>query len=450
LEKDPYKITREFIKTPPQSFMQRIKFLGPGMILSASIVGSGELIATTTLGAQAGFVTFWVIIISCLVKVAVQIEFAKHTILTGETPMTAFNELPGWKPGGVSWSVWSVFLFMLIKLLQVGGIVGGVAILVNMVVPSLSITVAAFMVAALVSLLIFKGYYRFIEKVSIWMIAAFTIFAFMSLYFLKFTPYELTLDAFLSGLTFRLPPEAVAVAIGAFGITGVGGDEIIFYNYWCIEKGYAAYAGPAHSDEGWEMRAKGWIRTMKLDAIVAMVIYTLVTAAFYLLGAAVLNAMGEVPEGYAMLETLSSIFTASMGPEMYWVFMAGSFFILFSTLFASLAAWVRMFTDIFGKFGWIDFNSVKERKMALAISAWAIPFLWALLFVFIKMPVLMVLTGGIVGSFILFLVVGIIVRIRYKRVLPGFVPGVVYDVVLWVSILSIAFIGGYSLIQLFV
>ncbi|NET32603.1 MAG: divalent metal cation transporter, partial [Cyanothece sp. SIO1E1] len=74
---------------PPVRFRDKLKYLGPGFVLSASIVGSGELIATTTLGAQAGFITFWVIIISCLVKVAVQLEFGRHTIMTGETAMQA-------------------------------------------------------------------------------------------------------------------------------------------------------------------------------------------------------------------------------------------------------------------------------------------------------------------------------------------------------------------------
>jgi Mn2+/Fe2+ NRAMP family transporter len=92
---DPYLLSQDKIKHPPSTFRERLKFLGPSFILSASIVGSGELIATTTLGAEAGFITFWVIIVSCLVKVAVQLEFGKHTILTGETAMQAFNKLPG-------------------------------------------------------------------------------------------------------------------------------------------------------------------------------------------------------------------------------------------------------------------------------------------------------------------------------------------------------------------
>ena len=37
------------IKEPPISLSGKLRFLGPGFILSASIVGSGELIATTVL-----------------------------------------------------------------------------------------------------------------------------------------------------------------------------------------------------------------------------------------------------------------------------------------------------------------------------------------------------------------------------------------------------------------
>ena len=75
MQADNYSLTFQKIKSPPSTFWSRLRFLGPGFILSASIVGSGELIATTVLGARAGFVAFWVIIVSCLVKVAIQIEF---------------------------------------------------------------------------------------------------------------------------------------------------------------------------------------------------------------------------------------------------------------------------------------------------------------------------------------------------------------------------------------
>src|SRR5688572_12528219 len=110
MESDKYSQDLASIKYPPASFRSKLAFLGPGFILSASIVGSGELIATTVLGAKAGFVAFWVIIVSCLVKVAIQIEFGKRAIRTGETPMQSFSSLPGpaFKKG--NWAVWTVFL----------------------------------------------------------------------------------------------------------------------------------------------------------------------------------------------------------------------------------------------------------------------------------------------------------------------------------------------------
>lgn len=441
IEKDPYLITAETIVAAPTTFKERIKHLGPSLILSAAIVGSGELIATTTLGARAGFTAFWVIILGCLIKVLVQVEFAKHTILTGNTPMKSLNELPGPKFGKAHWSVWFVLFIMLTKLIQVGGIIGGVAIILNMLFPQIDLMIFAFGMAILVAALVYRGYYHFIEKTSIWLIAFFTIFTFTSVYFLKYTPYALTWDQILSGLTFELPATQLMAVFGAFGITGVGGDEIIYYNYWCLEKGYAASTGPKEATLKWQNRAKGWIKVMELDAIVAMIIYTTVTAAFYLLGAAVLSNQPTLPEGYEMVESLSKMYTLSLGEGARYFFYFGAFVVLFSTLFAALAAWTRQISDTFGQIGWIDFSDLKVRKKSIAILAWVIPMLWATFFMFMKLPVLMVLIGGVTGSALLFLVVYAVIYFRYFDTPAAFKPRKVYDVFLWLSILSIAIIG---------
>ena len=286
---DTYVITERTIKEPPVSFFKKLKFLGPGFILSASIVGSGELIATTTLGARAGFIAFWIIIVSCLVKVAVQLEFGKRAILTGQTAMRSFNELPGPRPGKANWAVWTVFILISLKIIQIGGILGGSAIVLQMLFPFLPVYLWAFVIALLSSALIYKGYYSVIEKGSLVMIAGFTISTIAAVFMLQFTAFSFSSADVWEGLQFKFPPAIVAVAFGAFGITGVGADEIVAYNYWCIEKGYAAYTGPRNDSPEWRKRARGWIRVMYLDAMIAMIIYTIVTAAFYLLGAAVLH-----------------------------------------------------------------------------------------------------------------------------------------------------------------
>ena len=445
---DNYQIDHHTIREPPTSLLGKLKLLGPGFILSASIVGSGELIATTTLGARAGFIALWIIIVSCLVKVAIQLEFGKHTIISGETAMQAMGKLPGPRIGKAKWSVVLIFFLMILKVVQLGGMIGSTAIVLDLLMPGMPVVVWVGAAALLTSLLIYKGYYIVIEKVSLFMIAMFTIFTILAIYALAYTPYDFSLSEVLSSQSLTLSGPIIAVAIGAFGITGVASDEIIAYNYWCREKGYAAYAGPQQDNDEWRRRAKGWIRVMYLDAILAMIIYTLVTAAFYLLGASVLHELGIAPEGNEVIETLSLIYTESLGTGVRIIYLVGAFFVLFSSIVATNAAWTRIYSDIFGQFGWIDFNNVSKRRMVIAILAWIFPLTWAVTYLFIALPVAMILTGGFVGSFMLLLIVFAGLHFRYARK-QFFKPSLIYDTALWISVISIASVGIYGLLRLF-
>lgn len=444
-----YLISERTVREPPVSFLEKLKFLGPGFILSASIVGSGELIATTTLGARAGFIAFWVIIVSCLVKVAVQLEFGRHTILTGETAMQIFNKLPGPRLGRGRWTLWFLFSLLLLKLVQLGGMLGSAAIVLNLLFGGLPVSLWVVVCSFSVALLIFRGYYGLVEKTSLAMIAAFTVLTLISVFSLTFTPYAFSWRDIATGLNFRLPAEIVMVAIGAFGITGVASDEIIAYNYWCIEKGYAAYAGPPKDTVEWQTRARGWIRVMQMDAMAAMIIYTLVTAAFYLLGAAVLHNRGAIPEGNQLIETVALIYTESLGPSVRNMYLVGAFFVLYSSLFASLAAWTRMYSDLFGQLAWIDFSDPVQRNKVIAILAWIFPTAWALTYLFIELPVVMILFGGAVGSVMLFLIVFAALHIKYQRKHLMTPASTVYNVAFWLSVVSIFLVGIYGVWQLF-
>jgi manganese transport protein len=449
LKENNYLLTEKKVKEPPTSFIGKLQFLGPGFILSASIVGSGELIATTTLGAKAGFIAFWVIIVSCLVKVVIQLEFAKHTIVTGETAMQIFNKLPGPRFGKGRWTIWFLFVLLLLKVVQLGGMLGSTAIVLNLLMAGVNVFYWVVLVAFAVGLLIYRGYYAIVEKSSMVMIAMFTLLTIISVLSLAYTPYRISWDEIQSGLTFALPAEVVAVAIGAFGITGVASDEIIAYNYWCIEKGYAAYTGPRANSPQWKKRAKGWIRVMYMDALVAMVIYTAVTAAFYLLGAAILHNRGVIPEGNQLIETVALIYTESLGAGVRNIYLIGALFVLFSSLFASLAAWTRMYSDIFGQLGWIDFSSLQQRQKVIAVLSWLFPATWAITYMYLELPVVMILFGGAVGSVMLFLIVYAALHIKYSRRQEIEASGVLYDSALWLSMVSILFVGIYGVWSLF-
>lgn len=447
-ERDPDIRTEAAVKEPPRTWRGRLRYLGPGLILSANIVGSGELIATTALGAKAGFVTLWVIIVSCLIKVALQLEFGRHAISSGETSMRSLNQLPGPRLGRASWSIWAWLAILSLKLIQGGGIIGGVALVLGIVFPGTGVLVWMVLVALSVSLLVFKGYYKTIEKTSIVLITLFVLTTLACVGLLQFTPFAVTWADVFEGLRFKLPRAALGIAIAAFGLTGVGGDEIMFYNYWCLEKGYAAFTGPRKGTPEWANRARGWIKVMSLDALLSMAVYTVVTAAFYFLGASILHGGGAVPEGFAMVDTLSRMYTETLGPWAKGVFLFGAFVVLYSVLFAGTAALSRIAGDALGETGLYNFYNPKTRAKVIASIAFIIPAIYIVLFSLMKAPVFMVTVGGIATSVLLLIVIAAALHFRYRRLPAELVPGRFFDVWLWVSVVTIAFIGVYGIITL--
>ncbi|MBA4106802.1 MAG: iron transporter [Pirellula sp.] len=442
--RDPYALDPSLAEDPPASWSGRLKYLGPGLVLTASIVGSGELIATTSLGARAGFTALWIILVSCAVKVALQLQFGRHTILTGETCLTAFNKLPGPSFRGAHWTIWCWLLIQPLKMLQMGGIVGGVAMVLNIFIPSVNVAVWCWVVAVVAAMMVSGESYRFIERVCVALVVAFTATTLISVFSLQWTEYAVSGGDFVEGLRFKLPADLM-IAMGAFGLTGVGGDEIMQYTYWLIEKGYAARTGPRiPGDPAWERRARGWINVMYFDALVSMVVYTVITAAFYLLGAAVLHARGETPEGYATINTLALMYTESLGEWARSVFMIGAFAVLFSTVFSALAAWTRVFTDAAGKLGMIDFLNVAQRRRTITLLAWFFPLAWATIFLVYKEPVIMVTLGGMGTAAILLVIVFAAVNFRYRREVPEMRPGRFYDLALWISIAAIVAVAIYG------
>ncbi|HDS06399.1 MAG TPA: divalent metal cation transporter [Bacteroides sp.] len=436
---------------PPRGFFGRVRFLGPGFILSASVVGSGELIATTTLGAKAGFVTLWVILVSCLVKITLQLEFGRQSIIRGTPAMQMMNRLPGPRFGKsrASWGVWAWLVLWIFKPLQLGGIIGGVAMILHMAFPPVSVGGWTILTAIVVITIMLFGYYGLVEKISLFFMGFFVLFTILALVMVQRTNFSITLADLGGGLSFRLPAGTVGFALAAFGLTGVGGDEILSYNYWCIEKGYARFSGPGRNDPQWSARAVGWIRVMYLDAFLSMIVYTIVTAAFFVLGAAILHRRGEIPEGYEMIETLSRIYTDSVGPAAKNIFLAGSFVVLFSTLFAALAIRTRIFSDLFGVVKWIDFSNLRVRLRTIRILAVVFPLLWTIAFLLVKLPVLMVTIGGIATFIMLVIVVvaGFYFRFGTREQLLR--PGRFYNVALVVSCIAIILVGVYGVVRLF-
>lgn len=96
---DPYALPPEEIEEPPVSLWAALRKIGPGIVLAGTIVGSGELLLTTKLGADEGYTFLWLILFSCVVKVFVQTELGRYAISSGRPTLGAIDDLPGIRLG---------------------------------------------------------------------------------------------------------------------------------------------------------------------------------------------------------------------------------------------------------------------------------------------------------------------------------------------------------------
>ncbi len=417
--------------------------IGPGLILASSIVGSGELIATTVLGAENGYILLWLIVLSCLIKTVVQNELGRYAIGTGKTTLEAFDDVSGPRLK-VSWLVWMWCAMVTFTLFQVGAMLGGTSEILNRVFPDVPITAFVWLLAGLTMILLIVGKYALVERVAMVLVVSFTALTVSCCFLLFKLPEYFNWSEVLTGLTFQPPEGGMGTAVAAFGITGVGATELVMYPYWCIEKGYARFAGSHQDSPAWTRRARGWIRVMGFDVLFSMVVYTFATIAFYFLGAGVLKGMGVTPQGPEMVQLLSSIYTETLGEWSSGLFMVGAFAVLYSTVFASTAAHCRVWADLIGMLGGYDRSDYRLRLRMIRVFVVILLVVPCVYFMWIKEPVLMVKIGGIAQAVMLPVIGGFTLYLRYRRMPRNILPKAWITLSLWISAVLMALLMGYS------
>lgn len=478
---------------PPTTLGGIFRRLGPGLIIAASIVGSGELIGTTKTGADAGYSLMWLILIGCVIKVFVQVEFGRYAVAEGVPTIEALDQIPGPRLR-VSWLVWCwLAMFVASAVGQLGGILGGVGQLLASKWPitgdfvqrldliesvrvakeaadvagASSAATAAYEqlsaqlakapptvddvyfsigIAIVTSIMLLIGRYGVVQNVSTILVAGFTLVTVFNVFALPyFDNVDLGWERLWHGLSFHLPKKdgALGVALATFGIIGVGASEVIAYPYWCIERGYARFTGKRDTTEGWAERARGWMRVMRVDCWISMLIYTFATMAFYVLGAAVLHHRKLSPSKEGLIRTLETMYTDVFGTWGGFVFLFGAFAVLYSTLFVATAGNARVAAD-----GMVVYKLIKKdektRHWWIQLLCGTLPFMQLGVYMWSKDPVALVIISGMAQMFLLPLLGVAALYFRYRRCDPRIAPGKVWDLFLWISVFGMTLAGGWG------
>jgi hypothetical protein len=384
--------------------------------------------------------------------VAVQIELARWSISTGSAAIAGYDHVPPRiaKRGWISY----IALLMFVQFLtSQAGVISAAGLALALLVPidgdptsTASIGFWVLVMVAVVIAIHVTNRYRIVELVSTLLVVAVTAAVVVMVFGIQLTPFAWTAGDLAEGLSFQIVAGAMGVALSMFGLTGVGAGEITSYTFWCVEKGYAAWTGPDDGSQDWVRRARGWIAVMKKDAWVSWVVYTLSTASFYVLGAAVLHPQGLVPTGNEVLTTISRIFTDTVGTWVATAFLLFAALALFKTIVANVPSLSRQTANslaVFGAFRWSD-QRARDRWMRILMIG--MPIIWGLLGVAVKSPLTLVIIGGILNAFYLMAVAVAALYLSFSETDPRIKDGRLFTAYLVLSAFSIFAVGVIALV----
>jgi manganese transport protein len=363
------------VREAPSRLFDMLRSIGPGIVVTGSVIGAGELINTPQRASTFGFTILWAVVLSCIIKYWLQVELGRYCLATNLTTIQALNTLPGprWRKTHI---IPLLYMFgFILSMATLAGILTATAGLLRSVCLDLfpngtilaGLRFWAVVITLATALMLYRGGYESLERFITLLVAGFSLSVILCLILIQMSPQRIALADIASGLTFRVPPGGEYYIISLMGALGTGANELFMYPYWILESGYAKSVGPkeAITTESWYGRARGWLRVMKIDVAVATAIATIVTMGYYLVGAAIL--FGAEIGGTDVVKDVSRMFTQTYGTWSYLVFMLGGFCTLYSTLVVMAAATGRMGADLTSSLGFIDWQDERARRRTIRI-----------------------------------------------------------------------------------
>ncbi|RPI49304.1 MAG: hypothetical protein EHM55_24025 [Acidobacteria bacterium] len=400
-----------------------LKLAGPGLVVAATGIGSGDVVAATVGGARYGVVLLWAIAIGAFFKYVLNEGIARWQLATGKTALEGWAEyLPAWVKVyfGIYLVLWTVFVCA--ALTNATGL--GISNLTGGRIPQ---SWGGVLHSLFGFVFVLLGGYGGFEKLMKTLVGVmgFSILVCAGLTF--HDPAGVLTGTFVP----TIPSGAGLYVLSIIG--GIGGSvTMLSYNYWMREE---KISGPEQL---------GYVRgditiAYLFTALFGMAIMMTANQAFFVPGVAITNAQA-VPK---MAEMLGSI----LG--------------MFGRVAYSVGFWAAVFASLLGvwqsvPYLYADFYSIIKKmppeERARVTSVTSTPYRLALAFVtlapiplaFTGQPIQVIVAYTIVGSlFVPFLAATLLYlnnRVRWASAVPH--NGWITNALLLVILALFAIVGG--------
>lgn len=283
------------------------KRVGPGIVVAATGVGAGDLVATLVAGSKFGYTLLWAAVIGCLVKIALAEATGRWHLATGRTIFDGWRDLGSWTT-----------VYFAVYVVIWGFVYGGTAMsssglpLEALFPGVLDLKVWAIITGLVGLAFVWFNRYAVVEKLMTVLIGLmFLVVVYLAI---RVTP---DVGATFAGLVPVLPDGSILYTLGLIG--GVGGTiTMAAYGYWVNAKGWTD---------------SGWMKMMRLDNRVAYLTTGVFVVAMLIVGAELLHASQvALTEGDKGLVDLGKILEERFGAFTAKLFLVGFFAASFTSL----------------------------------------------------------------------------------------------------------------------
>jgi Mn2+/Fe2+ NRAMP family transporter len=320
--------------------------VGPGIVVAATGVGAGDLVATLIAGERFGYTLLWAALAGCVVKVALAEAVGRWHLSTGLTILEGWTRLGRW-----------THVYFTPYILIWGFVYGATAMSATglplaALFPAVSLQTWA-MLAGVAGLLFvwFNGYAVFETAMTVLVGLMFVTVVALAVILVP------SLPDLAWGVAPTLPPGSGFYTLGLIG--GVGGTiTMAAYGYWLSAKGW---------------QDTSWMRVMRWDNRVAYVMTGVFVIAMLIVGAELLHGSGvPLASGDRGLIDLAAVLEVRFGSGVATLFLVGFFAAAFSSLLGVWHGVSLLFTDVVAHLRGQPAGSVAERSTSPAFRAYVL------------------------------------------------------------------------------
>ncbi|WP_405821609.1 Nramp family divalent metal transporter [Streptomyces sp. NBC_01390] len=303
------------------------KYIGPGIVVAATGVGAGDLVATLIAGSNFGYTLLWAAVLGCLVKISLAEAAGRWHLSTGRT---LFD---GW----ASLGRWTTYFF--VAYVVIWGFVYGAAAMSSSALPLQALfpdvmDLKWWAILCGLSGLVFVWFnkYEVFEKVMTVLVGVmFVVTVYLAI---RVTP---NLGDAFAGLLPVLPDEKDSILNTLGLVGGVGGTiTLAAYGYWVNAKGWTN---------------TGWMKVMRLDNRVAYATTGIFVVSMLFVGAELLHSANvAIASGDKGLVQLSDILADKYGSATAKFFLIGFFATSYTSLIGVWHGVSLMFADFVERF----------------------------------------------------------------------------------------------------